>query len=200
MNKQEFLSRLEQALSGLPQEELQERLAFFRESIEDRLEEGLSEEAAVEELGPVEEVAAQILAETPFPTLVREKIRSRGPMPIWEILLLVLGFPLWFPLLVTAFALLLSAFIVLWSLILCLWAVELSLIAGALGALVTGVLSLFRGEPSNALLMMGAGLMLAGLSVFLFFGCKAASKGAVALTGKTALWLKSLFLRKERKS
>ncbi len=179
MNKQEFLSRLEQALSGLPQEELQERLAFFRESIEDRLEEGLTEEAAVEELGPVEEVAAQILAETPFPTLVREKIRSRGRMPVWEILLLVLG-------------------IVLWSLILCLWAVELSLIAGALGALVTGVLSLFRGEPSNALLMMGAGLLLAGLSVFLFFGCKAASRGAVALTGKTALWLKSLFLRKEK--
>ena len=43
MNKQEFLSRLGQALSGLPQEELQERLAFFRESIEDRLEEGRTE-------------------------------------------------------------------------------------------------------------------------------------------------------------
>ena len=200
MNKQEFLSRLGQALSGLPQEELQERLAFFRESIEDRLEEGLTEEAAVEELGPVEEVAAQILAETPFPTLVREKIRSRGRMPVWEILLLVLGFPLWFPLLVTALVLLLSVFIVLWSLILCLWAVELSLIAGALGALVTGVLSLFRGDSSNGLLAVGAGLALAGLSVFLFFGCKAASKGAVVLTGKIALWVKSLFLRKERKS
>ena len=198
MNKQEFLSRLGQALSGLPQEELQERLAFFRESIEDRLEEGLTEEAAVEELGPVEEVAAQILAETPFPTLVREKIRSRGRMPVWEILLLVLGFPLWFPLLVTALVLLLSVFIVLWSLILCLWAVELSLIAGALGALVTGVLSLFRGDSSNGLLAVGAGLALAGLSVFLFFGCKAASKGAVVLTGKIALWVKSLFLRKEK--
>ena len=46
MNKQEFLSRLEQALSGLPAEELQERLAFYRESIEDRVEEGLSEEAS----------------------------------------------------------------------------------------------------------------------------------------------------------
>ena len=28
MNKQEYLSRLERALSGLPGEELQERLAF----------------------------------------------------------------------------------------------------------------------------------------------------------------------------
>ena len=200
MNKQEYLSRLEQTLSGLPAEELQERLAFYRESIEDRMEEGLSEEAAVEELGPVEEIAAQILAETPFPTLVREKIRSRRSLPVWEILLLVLGFPLWFPLLVTAFVLLLSLFIVLWSLILCLWAVELSLVVSALGALITGVLSLFRGEPSNALLMIGAGLTLAGLSVFLFFGCKAASGGATVLSRKIVLWLKSLFLRKESES
>lgn len=200
MNKQEYLSRLEQALSGLPREELQERLAFYKESIDDRMEEGLSEDAAIAQLGSVEDVAAQILAETSFSALVRERIRPRGRMPVWEILLLVLGFPLWFPLLVTAFVLLLSVFILLWSLILCLWAVELSLIVSAVGALITGVLSLSRGEPSNALLMMGAGLMLAGLSVFLFFGCKAASKGAVALTKKLTLWIKSLFLRKESKS
>ena len=200
MKKQEFLSRLEQALSGLPGEELQERLAFYGESIEDRMEEGLAEEAAVEELGSVEEIAAQILAETPFPTLVRERLKPQGRMPGWEILLLILGFPLWFPLLVTAFALLLSVYIVLWSLLLCLWAVELSLVVSGLGALVSGLLSLFRGDASQALLLIGAGLLLAGLSIFLFFGCKAASRGAVVLTRKIALWIKSLFLRKENRS
>lgn len=200
MNKQEYLSRLEQTLSGLPREELQERLAFFRESIEDRMEEGLSEEAAIAQLGPVEDIAAQILAETSFPALVKERIRPRGRMPVWEILLLVLGFPLWFPLLAAAFVVLLSFYIVLWALVLCLWAVELALAVSALGALAAGVLFLFRGDASNGLLAIGAGLMLAGLSVFLFFGCKAVSKGAVALTKKLTLWIKSLFLRKERKS
>ena len=198
MNKQQFLSRLEQALSGLPREDLQERLAFYGECIDDRMEEGISEEAAVAGLGSVEEIAAQILAETPLPALVRERFRPRGRMPVWEILLLVLGFPLWFPLLLAAFAVLLSVYIVLWSVILCLWAAELSLAASALAALGAGILSFFRGEASNALLMLGAGRALAGLSVFLFFGCKAASKGAVVLTGKIALWIKSLFLRKER--
>ena len=155
------------------------------------MEEGLSEEAAVAELGMVEEIAAQILAETPLPALVRERIKPRGRMPVWEILLLVLGFPLWFPLLLAAFAVLLSV-------ILCLGAAELALAASALGALTVGILSLFRGDSSNGLLAVGAGLALAGLSVFLFFGCKAASKGAVVLTGKIALWVKSLFLRKEK--
>ena len=181
MNKQQYLSRLEKALSGLPADDLRERLAFYGESIDDRMEEGLSEEAAVAQLGPVEEIAAQILAETPLPALVRERIKPRGRMPVWEMVLLVLGFPLWFPLLLAAFAVLLSVYIVLWSLILCLWAAEL-------------------GDSSNGLLAIGAGLALAGLSVFLFFGCKAASKGAVVLTGKIALWVKSLFLRKESKS
>ena len=64
MNKQEFLSRLEEALAGLPREELMERLAFYRESIDDRMETGLTEEAAVAELGPVEEIASQILSDS----------------------------------------------------------------------------------------------------------------------------------------
>ena len=198
MNKQQYLSRLEKALSGLPADDLRERLAFYGESIDDPMEEGLSEEAAVGQLGPVEEIAAQILAETPLPALVRERIKPRGRMPVWEMLLLVLGFPLWFPLLLAAFAVLLSVYIVLWSLILCLWAAELALAVSALGALAAGILSLFRGDSSNGLLAIGAGLALAGLSVFLFFGCQAACKGAVVLTGKIALWVKSLFLRKER--
>ena len=198
MNKQQYLSRLEKALSGLPADDLRERLAFYGESIDDRMEEGLSEEAAVAQLGPVEEIAAQILAETPLPALVRERIKPRGRMPVWEMVLLVLGFPLWFPLLLAAFAVLLSVYIVLWSLILCLWAAELALAVSALGALAAGILSLFRGDSSNGLLAIGAGLALAGLSVFLFFGSKAASRGAVVLTGKIALWVKSLFLRKER--
>lgn len=200
MNKQQFLSQLEQTLSGLPEEELRERLAFYGECIDDRMEEGISEEEAVAELGPVEEIAAQILAEIPLPALVRERIRPRGRMPVWVILLLVLGFPLWFPLLLAAFAVLLSVYVVLWSLILSLWAAELSLAASALGALAVGILSLFRGDLSNGLLAIGAGLFLAGFSVFLFFGCKAATKGAVVLTGKIALWVKSLFLRKENES
>lgn len=197
MNKQEFLSRLEAALSGLPQEELRERLSFYRESIDDRMEEGFSEEAAVAELGPLDAIVSQILAETPLPALVRERIRPRGRTPVWVILLLVLGFPLWFPLLAAAFVILLSLYAVLWSVILCLWAAELALAASALGALAVGILSLFRGEASRGLLAIGAGLALAGLSVFLFFGCKAASQGALVLTGKIALWVKSLFLRKE---
>ena len=200
MNKQEFLSRLEEALACLPREERMERLAFYRESIDDRMETGLTEEAAVAELGPVEEIASQILSDSPLPDPVVGKMPSRPGMQVWEILLLVLGFPLWFPLLIAAFVLLLSGYIVLWSLILCLWAVELSLLVSGLGAFFAGLLSLFRGDLPEGLFLIGAGLVLTGFSVILFFACKAASKGAAVLSRKLALWVKSLFLRKENEA
>ena len=47
MNKQEFLDALRRALSGVPLEEIEERVGFYGEMIDDRIEEGLSEVAAV---------------------------------------------------------------------------------------------------------------------------------------------------------
>ena len=60
MKKEEYLSALEKRLSGLPAKERKERLRFFGEMIDDRIEDGCSEEDAVQELGSVEELAATI--------------------------------------------------------------------------------------------------------------------------------------------
>ena len=46
MNKQEFIALLRKGLSGLPQKELEERLTFYSEMIDDRIEEGLTETTA----------------------------------------------------------------------------------------------------------------------------------------------------------
>ena len=197
MNKQEFLARLREGLAGLPQEDAAERLAFYAEMIDDRVEDGLTEEAAVAGIGPVDQIVSQIIAETPIARLVKERMKPKRRLQAWETVLLILGFPLWFPLLIAAFAVLLSVYIVIWALILSLWAVEISLIAGAVGGAAAGVLLLVRGERTQGLILISAGLVLAGLSVFLFFGCRAATRGAAGLTKRIALGVKTLFLRKE---
>ena len=51
MTKLEFLSQLERALSALPAAERADRLDFYREMIDDRMEEGLTEQQAVEAIG-----------------------------------------------------------------------------------------------------------------------------------------------------
>ena len=59
MTKNEFISRLRTRLSGLPKDEIEERLAFYSETIDDRIEDGLTQEEAVADLGDVDDIAAQ---------------------------------------------------------------------------------------------------------------------------------------------
>ncbi len=49
MNKEEFLKTLERLLKGLPKQENQKMLDYYAEMIEDRMEEGMSEENAVQD-------------------------------------------------------------------------------------------------------------------------------------------------------
>ena len=44
MGKQEFLEQLRKQFSSLPQADIEEQLSFYSEMIDDRMEEGLSEE------------------------------------------------------------------------------------------------------------------------------------------------------------
>ena len=55
MNKEQFLLTMQNALSGMPRADLERTLQYYREMIEDRCEEGMSEEAAVADVGdPIE--------------------------------------------------------------------------------------------------------------------------------------------------
>lgn len=198
MNKQEFLTELRNALNGLPQEDIEERIAFYGEMIDDRIEEGMSEEEAVAGIGTVEEVRQQIMADIPLAKLVKETIKPKRRWRVWEIILIILGFPVWFPLLVAAGAVLLSLYVVAWSLIISLWAIEVSLWACVLIGAAVAAVYLTQGQALPALMMLGAGVFSAGVSIFMFFGCVAASKGIVKLTKKALLGIKSLFIRKER--
>ena len=84
MGKNEFLDHLREGLSGLPAGDIEERLTFYGEMIDDRVEDGLTEEEAVREIGDVDEVAAQIIEETPISRLVIEKVRPKRRFRAWE--------------------------------------------------------------------------------------------------------------------
>lgn len=197
MNKQAFLDALRAGLSGLPQEDIEERLGFYSEMIDDRMEEGLSEEEAVAGVGSVDEIVNQTISDTPLTKLVKEKVKPNRSLRAWEIVLLILGFPLWFPLLIAALSVCFAFYVTIWSLIIALWSIELALIVSSIGSIFAAVVFLFQGYALSALLVLGAGVFCAGLSVFGFFGCLAATKGILKLTKKIALGVKSLFIKKE---
>ena len=185
MTKDQFLSALCDKLSHLPQKEVEERLQFYIEAIEDRMEEGFSEEDAVTAVGSVEEIAAQIAAEIPVPPAAEEKTAaSKRRLKTWEIVLLILGSPVWFSLLIAAFSVAISLYAALWSVIIALWAVFGAVAACALGLTLSGILlAVFSNVPSG-IAMVGAGFVCAGLAILFFIGCKALTTGTCFLTMK----------------
>ncbi len=197
MGKAEFLEVLRRKLTGLPQAEIEERLAFYNEMIDDRIEDGLTEAEAVAEVGPVEDVVNQIMAEIPLTALVRERVRPKRSLRVWEIVLLVLGSPIWLSLLIAAFAVGLSLYIVLWSVVVSLWAVAVSLAAGVFACLFEVFVYQKAGNLGGAVFAGGAALACAGLAILMFFVCLAATKGVARLTKKMILGIKSWFVGKE---
>lgn len=200
MNKTEFLLELTEKLSPLPWEEIADRWDYYSEMIDDRTEDGLTEEEAVAEMGPVEEIAAQIVSDIPLSRLVKEKIKPKKRFAVWEIILLVLGSPIWLSLLIAVFAVILSLYVVLWSVIISLWAVFVSFAACALGGIAAGIIFAVTGKALAGFAAIGAGVVCAGLSIFLFFGCKAATGGIFRLTKKIPLGIKRCFIGKEKAS
>ena len=184
MTKLEFTLALSEKLSFLPSEELEERLIFYTEAIADRMEDGFSEEEAVAAIGSVDKIAAQILSDIPLSTRLKSKLKPNRKQTGWEILLLVLGAPLWLSLGIAAIAVIFSLYIALWAVILSLWAVFGSLVGCAFGCIVAGIVHAFVSSPLTSVIFLGSGLICAGLAIFLFYGCKAATKGAVLLAKK----------------
>lgn len=65
MNKHEYLEELTHQLRGIPDDEIERARAFYSESIDDRREEGLSEQEAVASLESPVEAAQRIISELP---------------------------------------------------------------------------------------------------------------------------------------
>ena len=61
-----------------------------------------------------------------------------------------------------------------------------------------GVIMAAESHVFAGIALIGVALVCAGLGIFLFFGCNAATKGAVMLTKVIALGIKKAFVGKEK--
>ena len=199
MKREEYLDRIRALLQNLPPEDLERSLAFYAESIADRMEDGMSEEEAVASLESPEEAANAILLEQPLPTLVKVRVKERRQLSTLEILLLVLGFPLWLPLLLTALVLVFTFILLAWVLVLVPASVCLALGGSAIAVLFAGVLSLTKIALPALLAAPGAALVLAGLAILAGFVVLGTLRLALIVTRALVRGLKSLLIRKEDK-
>ena len=181
MTKKEFLNKLRKRLAFLPKSDKTERLTFYSEMIDDRIEDGVSEESAVAGIGEIDDIVKQIAEETPS----AKKVKGKRPLKTWEIVLLVLGSPLWLALIITFFALLIALYATAFSVLVSVYAVNLSFAVSAVACLPETVYYFITGHTLGGVFLIGAFFLLVGLSVLAFFACKKTTKGVAWLYKKT---------------
>ena len=133
-------------------------------------------------MGGVKNVAAQVLAGTQTSASQTDGAKKRkrdGNM----LLLLILGFPLWFPLLIAAFCILLSVAVVIATLAMVVpWSLVVSFGASALGLLIAGAAILVHESVAGAIFLFGAAMVLGALCIFaLWAGIRLTALGAKAI-------------------
>ncbi|MBR5519668.1 MAG: DUF1700 domain-containing protein [Clostridia bacterium] len=207
MRKDEFLAVLRKSLAALPAADLDERLDFYREVIEDSMDEGLSEEEAVAQIGSPEQVVmqilteyAEILVEDPVADVPRvtQPQSAKRRLRTWEIVLLVVGAPIWISLAAAAFAVVVSlaaaAVAVVVSLaaaavavFVSVWAGLIGIAAGAVGGIGMAVIAAVKVQGAAGLALLGMALFCGGLFFLALPAC-------TALTAALGRWLKHLFV------
>lgn len=184
MNKQEFLAALARELEPLPREERERTLTYYGELIDDRLEDGQDEGEVIQSLGAPKAVAEELLGEEEQPLAPNRGLR------VWLVVLLVLGFPLWGSLLLTAAVVLLCVFLCLYIPAFVLGVLALSLLAGAvLGVAGTPFLIADTGLAAG-LFQLGLAIGMLGLAALCAVGFWYTGKATVKAGKALWRWLK----------
>ncbi|MCM1494424.1 MAG: DUF1700 domain-containing protein [Bacteroides sp.] len=201
MNKAEFLNELKKQISEYPVEETQKSMEYYAEMIDDRVEDGMTEAEAVASLGAVDSIANQIKCELPITTLVKQRAKEQAKgkkMPVWAIILLILGFPLWGGIVVFILGMILVFYSMIWVVDVVLWSAVVSFGAGALSGMIGFFVSLFRMSLGSAVFYLGGGLLCGGLGIFVFLGTLLITKGILYGTKRCFLWIKQGIVGKEK--
>ena len=159
MNKTQFCALLGNKLKPyLSPKEMYKTLNFFEEMIDDRIDEGLSEEEAVSQLGDINIIVDQILDE--------HNIGKKQTKLVWRFIPRELGFiniVLLFPAWITIFSLVASLFIVILSII---FSIVFSIIAIFIGGILLILKSpfylIYERNISYFLDTLGFGFVISG--------------------------------------
>lgn len=191
MNRLEFINLLGEKLALLPPDEVAKILDYYVESIDDRMEDGMTEAEAIASLGPLDELAAKLLSEqvqlpvpqapnTSAPDTAAPRTKKRiGAGPI---LLLVLGSPIWLSILLAVFSVALSLYLLAWTLVAVLWIVSFALIVSGIGGAVLSFIAAVTPDTlAVRILACGVCLFCAGLGTLLLPASLAATRGFIRL-------------------
>lgn len=199
MTKIDFLLELSDRLEGLNEEDREQSCQFYDEMIDDRIEEGMSEEEAVADLGSIDDIVKQIIAEIPISRIIKTKIKATRRLGVIAIIALVFGGLILLPIGISLVAAFFALYVSVWSIVVSFYAVAFSFSASGLLGIAMLVISAIRGEIYAGIFILGAGLLLAGISIPLYKICidlaRAMCRFSKYLFVKTKTYIKTKLLK-----
>lgn len=200
MTKTEFIAALRSKLNKLPSHELEKTISFYEEMIDDRMEEGMNEEAAVADLGNINKIVNEILIDTPLTALIQGKIKESHKMSknrtLW-IVLAICGFPIWLTIGLLFATMIFVVYILIWTAIICMFSGVLSLAAVGIGGIIGGIMTCFTKDIATGFALIGAGIASIGLFIMTLKPFIWLCKQLILLTGVFLRKIKSFFVKKK---
>lgn len=197
MNKQEFISKLQTKLKNIPSDAVNEQINFYIEIIEDKIEDGKTEEEAINEIGSIDEISENIISNISIFKIAKEKLKPNKKLKVWEIILIILGSPIWLPLFIAFLAIFLSIYISVWAIIISFYAIFIAFSAATVAATLIGLYLLTNGNGELGLIYLSVSLVCFGISMLMFVVCKYLTKGIVKLSKSILHKIKKVFIRKD---
>ena len=186
VNKMQFLRAVQEKTVHMPPSEVNRLLEYYSEMIDEAMEEGMSEEEAVDRLGTWEDICAQIEefrtsepqqtepikeepAKEPQNPIPDKKPKKRVSLPMWAVVLLILTSPVWGAIVlslgIAVFAVVASLVVIGGALVVSLFAVVIALAAVGVVGIPAGVVLLATSGIAPFLLTLGGGLVCVGLAI-----------------------------------
>ena len=212
MSKREFLEALRSKLAGLSQEEREKTMIYYSEMIEDRMEEGATEEEAVAAVGEFEDILAGVphssmpqpvpweqpepepeIETEPKPKAepVQPKSTKNNNSQLVKAIIILVSAPIWFPVVITVVSLLFSLVVTVFSL-------GVSLIGVGIGGFFSMIRFFVDGRIPQGFFMMGLGFAGTGIAILCIAGLTSLGKWCVNLCKKGFAKLKELVKGKEQ--
>ena len=202
MSREEYLNELREKLTSNNIPGIDAMIEFYDEAIADRIEDGMSEDEAVAAMEDADSIVRSAKLDKPLATLMADRVKekhqeasSSGHGALF-IVLAIVGFPIWFPLLIAFISIVFSLYVALWAIVVSIYAVELSFAVGAVAALL-GCMTFVMGHIpfATAIALLGSALLLGGLAVLLWKPIVAITKWMIKLIKLIFRGIKSLFVK-----
>lgn len=191
MNKAEFLNELSFCLQNMDDSEKNKFIIYYDEMISDYIENGMSEEDAVNKIGVPKKIAKELLDDYGSVKLNIPSTGSRG----LNFIITVIGFPLWG-------SVLLSFILMVFSIYVIIWCAPVATGAGCVGFFATSIIGIV-GSPfvmiknvPIGIMQLGTGIASIGISLLLGFATIDLSKKILIITKNLNIKLVGLFKKK----